>query len=135
MKQINAYLNFDGQCREAMTFYANSLGGELHMMPFPDNPQGPKSTEDRIMHAALMKGNITLVMASDTVAGQLKQGNNFWLNIQCESLDEIERAFVALGEGGIVRMPLHDAFWGARFGLVTDRYGVNWMFNYELPKP
>lgn len=86
------------------------------------------------MHAALAKGPAMILMASDTAPGELHSGNNFWLNIQCDSLDEIERLFGALGEGGTVKMPLHDAFWGARFGMLTDRFGINWMFNYELKK-
>jgi PhnB protein len=135
MKQINAYLNFDGDCREAMTFYSQCLEADLHMMPFSDMPgQRPPGTEDRIMHAALAKGPAMILMASDTAPGELRSGNNFWLNIQCDSLDEIERLFGALGEGGTVKMPLHDAFWGARFGMLTDRFGINWMFNYELKK-
>jgi PhnB protein len=73
-------------------------------------------------------------MASDTAPGDYKQGNNVWLNVQCESVDEIERLFNAVGDGGMVRMPLHDAFWGSRFGMLTDRYGTNWMFNCELKK-
>ena len=135
MKQINAYLNFDGDCREAMNFYARSLEADVHMMPFSEMPgQAPQGTEDRIMHAALLKGNTPILMASDTAPGQLQSGNNFWLNIQCESLEEIEGLFRAFGEGGTVKMPLHDAFWGARFGMLTDRFGTNWMFNYELKR-
>ena len=76
-----------------------------------------------------------LLMASDTMPGMpFQQGNNFSVNINCESLEEIERFFTALSENGKVTMPLHDAFWGARFGMLTDQFGVNWMFNFEKPK-
>ena len=135
MKQINAYLNFDGNCREAMKFYARCLEAELHEMPFSEMPGGaPKGTEGRVMHAALMKGSDILLMASDTMQPGLQRGNNFWLNANCETPDEIERLFTGLGEGGTIRMPLHDAFWGSRFGMLTDRFGINWMFNCELKK-
>jgi PhnB protein len=135
MKHINAYLNFDGNCRDAMSFYARCFETELQMMPFSQMPgEAPKDVEDRIMHAALMRGQEAVLMASDTAPGDYKQGNNLWLNVQCESVDEIERLFNAVGEGGMVRMPLHDAFWGSRFGMLTDRYGTNWMFNCELKK-
>jgi PhnB protein len=61
-------------------------------------------------------------------------GDNVQINIQCESNDEIERFFAGLSEGGKVKLPLQDMFWGAKFGMLTDKYGIHWMFNYELPK-
>ena len=64
----------------------------------------------------------------------VKQGNNYHINIDCESEAEIEKLFDALGEDGKITMPLQDTFWGARFGMLTDRFGVNWMFNFEKPK-
>jgi PhnB protein len=133
MKQINAYLNFHGNCREAMSFYARCFETELQMVPFPPGDK-PTASEERIMHAALVRGGEAILMASDTAPGDFKQGNNVWLNVQCETVEEIERLFSALGEGGTVRMPLHDAFWGSRFGMRADRYGTHWMFNYELKK-
>jgi PhnB protein len=74
-------------------------------------------------------------MASDSMPGTpLQQGNNFSVSISCESLQEIERMFAALSEKGKVTMPLQDVFWGARFGMLTDQFGINWMLNYEHPK-
>ncbi len=63
-----------------------------------------------------------------------RQGNNFSVTVSCESLQEIERLFAALGEKGKVTMPLQDVFWGARFGMLTDQFGINWMFNFDMPK-
>ncbi|MDQ2898588.1 MAG: VOC family protein, partial [Acidobacteriota bacterium] len=124
MKDINAYLIFDGNCREAMKFYEKCLGAELHLMPFSEAPGDfPKETRDRIMHARLMKGSAVL-MASDTMPGKpFQQGNNVWISIACESIQEIERFFLALGENGKVAMPLQDTFWGAHFGMLTDQFG------------
>ncbi len=134
MKDINAYLNFNGNCREAMKFYEECLGGELQMMPFSEAPNTPPEAKDRVMHARLAKGAAVL-MASDTMPGMpFQPGNNFWVSVNCESRDEIERVFAALSEKGKVTMPLQDAFWGARFGMLTDQFGVNWMFNFEQPK-
>jgi PhnB protein len=128
MKEMNAYLNFDGNCREAMEFYAKCLDGELEITPF-------SATESRIMHARLSKGSTTLWMASDVPPGMaLHPGNNVSMAIQCESLPEIEKLFGALAEKGNVRMPLQDTFWGARFGMLTDQFGIHWMLNFELPK-
>ena len=135
MKEITTYLTFDGNCREAMTFYGKCLGAELQLMPFSEAPGNfPKEAKDRIMHARLAKG-ATLLMASDTTDCKLfQQGSNFSVSVQCESVQEIERLYAAFSENGKTTMPLHDAFWGARFGMLTDQFGINWMFNFEYPK-
>lgn len=135
MKAIDAYLIFDGNCRQAMEFYKTCLGAELLIMPFSEAPfESAPEAKDRIIHASLSKG-AALLMASDTMPGMpFQQGNNFSVSINCESLQEIETLFTALSRSGKVTMPLHDAFWGARFGMLTDQFGVNWMFNFELPK-
>jgi PhnB protein len=135
MKAMNSYLTFDGNCREAMKFYEKCLGGELNLMSFADAPgDSPKEAKDRIMHARLAKGAVIL-MASDTMPGMpLQQGNNFSIAIDCESMNETENVFKALGDGGKITMPLQDTFWGAHFGMLTDKFGIQWMLNYEKPK-
>jgi len=86
------------------------------------------------MHARLAKGPV-VIMASDPHDGTSpNQGNNFFLNLNCDSLEEIERLFNAVGKNGKVLLPLQDMFWGARFGMLTDQFGVNWMFSFELEK-
>jgi PhnB protein len=135
MKSTNTYLTFDGNCREAMTFYAKCLSGELNLMPFSAAPfDSPPEAKDRIVHARLTKGPF-LLMASDTMPGHpFTQGNNFSISIECESLEETQKLFSALGESGKVTMPLQDTFWEAHFGMITDKFGVNWMFNFTKPK-
>lgn len=138
MSQLVTYLNFDGNCREAMQFYASCLGAELSLMPFSDipgpTPPGAEQAKDRIMHARLSKGSAVL-MASDTMPGRTStQGNNFSVSFQPDGLDELEKVFAAFSAKGKVTMPLADMFWGARFGSIKDQFGVNWMFNFELPK-
>ena len=134
MKFINAYLIFDGNCKEVMEFYAKCLGAELETVPFSQAPETPKEAADRTIHAKLSKGN-AILMASDNMPGmKVALGDNVQINIQCESNDEIERFFAGLSEGGKVKLPLQDMFWGAKFGMLTDKYGIHWMFNYELPK-
>ena len=136
MKEINTYLNFDGNCREAMTFYGKCLEAELFIMPFSETPCDlPKEAKDRIAHARLNKGTTPILMASDTPPGMpLQQGNNFWISINCESAAETEKLFNALGEKGKVTMPLTDMFWGAYWGTLTDQFGIQWMFNFERPQ-
>ena len=136
MKEFNTYLNFDGNCKEAMTFYEKCLGAELQLMPFSKAPcDFPGEVKDRIMHARLTKGSAVL-MASDTMPGMhFQQGNDFMINIACESVEETDRLFNALGEKGKVIMALQETFWAARFGMVTDQFGIQWMFNLEKPQP
>jgi PhnB protein len=136
MPALNPYLNFDGDCRAAMTFYQACLGGELALQPFGAGmPNLPPGAEERVMHARL-SGGALLLMASDTMPGMpLQVGSNVWLNVNCESLEEIERLFATLGAGGTPVMPLQDTFWGARFGMLRDRFGVQWMFNFEQGTP
>jgi PhnB protein len=135
MKEIVTYLNFDGNCKQAMQFYKQCLGGELHMAPFSEGPGNiPVEAKDRILHARLAAGP-AILMASDTMPGSpFKQGTNFSICLNPESLAEAEKVFSALAEKGKVTMPLQDTFWGARFGSLTDQFGVNWMVNYEKPK-
>jgi PhnB protein len=135
------YLNFDGNCRPAMEFYAKALGAELTIMPFSDMPGGgggnKEATKDRIMHARLMKKGLpyAILMASDTMPGMpYQQGTNFSVSVGCDSLNEIKSFFSAMSEGAAVTMPLQDQFWGAHFGMLKDQFGIHWMFSYEYPK-
>ena len=134
MKDINTYLIFNGNCREAMTFYGKYLGAELQLATFADMPGDvPKDAKDRIMHARLTKGSATL-MASDNMPGMpFQQGNNFFVSVSCESVQESEKLFTAFGEQGKVTMPLQETFWATRFGMLTDQFGIHWMFNLEKP--
>jgi PhnB protein len=132
MKVITPYLNFDGDCREAMTFYRECLGGELYTMGFGEAEfESPPEAKDRLIHAHLSGGSMSL-MASDTMPGSpFIPGNNVWLNIVCDSDEEVDRLFAALGAGGREVMAPQDAFWGSRFAMLTDRFGNNWMFNHD----
>jgi PhnB protein len=135
MKEIVTFLAFDGNCCEAMEFYKKCLAAELFLLPFSEAPGDfTKEAKDRIMHASLTKGASTLLMASDTLPGTPFQQGNFAVMIHCESLQEIERLFAALSEKGKVTMTLQDTFWGARFGTLTDRFGIHWMLQFALPK-
>src|SRR5438128_12589490 len=132
MKAVVTYLNFDGNTRDAVKCCARCLGGELSIMPFSEAPEEAK---DRVMHARITRNGSVLLMASDTLPDRpARPGNNFSISIDCETREEIDRLFAAFSENGKVTVPLQDAFWGARFGMVTDQFGVNWMFNFENPK-
>lgn len=137
MKEFSTYLTFNGNCRQAMEFYAKCLGGELFVMPYSEGPADmPKEMKatDKVLHAKLSNGT-QYIMASDSPpANPVREGNNFAISINCESRQEVDKLFSALGEKGNVVMPVADMFWGAYFGMITDQFGVSWMFNHELPK-
>ena len=135
MKAINPYLTFDGTAREAMTFYAKNLGARLEMQSFQEAGMvRPQDDPDRIIHAKLSVDSL-VIMASDSPKGMaVSHGNGTWVSVDCSDVPEVERLFKAFSEGGKVSMPMQDMFWGARFGMLTDRYGIGWMFNCYLPK-
>ena len=119
-----------------MTFYSKHLGAQLEVSGFPD-AQGKPSEDSNalVMHARLSKGGSSLLMASDTQPNDPpKVGDNVSVSVHCESAEEIERLFAAFSEKGTVKLPLGDMFWGARFGMLIDRFGIHWMFNFEHPK-
>jgi PhnB protein len=135
MQAINCYLTFDGNCAEAMKFYQKALKMDLEMMPFSQMPgEVPKGHENRIMHARLQKGN-AILMASDSMPQHpYKHGNNFSVSINCDTKAEVDEFAHALKEGGMLTMPPGEMFWGAYFGMVTDKFGIAWMFNCDTKK-
>jgi PhnB protein len=138
MSKVNPYLNFQGNTLEAFTFYKSVFGGEfLGIQRFKETPFAEQMSEvdkEKIMHIALPIGDGTLLMATDcleSMGQQVKPGNNFSLAISPGSLEEANKLFKDLSEGGEVTMPLEKAFWGAYFGMLTDKFGVQWMVNFE----
>ncbi len=136
MKSIDVYLMFDGNCREAMTFYADALGANVDIMSGDQAPGVPESDKDRVLHARIEIDG-TRLMGSDTMSMtpfKLQQGNNFSVSLDCNTPDEQDLYFNNLKEGGEVTMPLQDTFWGAYFGMLTDPFGIQWMFSCDLKK-
>ena len=135
MALIQPYLTFNGNCREAMEFYKSVFGGELMIQTFGEAPmETTPETKDRIMHARLQNGYLIL-MASDGMPGQAPiQGTNVTISVQSASKEDQEKYFNKMAEGGKITMPLEDTFWGAYFGMLTDKFGMHWMFNTEHKK-
>jgi PhnB protein len=141
MATINPYLNFNGNTEEAFNFYKSVFGGEFAAMQrFKDMKDVPgcdeisDSDKEKIMHISLPIGKDNVLMATDVVAsmGQPEAaGNNISLSVNTESKEEAEKLFNGLSEGGNVTMPLADAFWGAYFGMLTDKFGIQWMVHYD----
>lgn len=134
MKHVTAFVHFDGNCRQAMLFYQQCLGAELQLNPYPDAEGKPSlDSNAKIMHSQLSHGGAPLLMASDGAPGASYQpGKNFSVSIECDSLDEIERLFAAFSQNGQVTLPLGDMPWGARFGMLTDQFDIQWFFNCTL---
>ncbi|MBD2755427.1 VOC family protein [Spirosoma validum] len=133
MTQINAYLTFDGNCREAMTFYQECLDSELYLQTVGESPVAAQMTaewQQKILHASLTKGNLVL-MGSDMNRTSLIKGNSITLSINCSSEEELTTFFTRLSAGGKIIDPIADMFWGAKFGAFTDKFGINWIVNYD----
>jgi PhnB protein len=135
MNGFNPYLNFNGNCREAVEYYKTCFNGEIvNMQTFGESTGGDPANANKIMHAVLKAGSIYL-MASDCPPGvSVHFGNNITLNIDFDDTSVQENIFNKLAEDGKVTMPLQDTFWGARFGMLTDKFGINWMTNCEIGK-
>lgn len=137
MRSMNTYLLFDGKCRQAMEFYKQCLGGELFMMPYSDMPDGgckdfPQETKDWVMHAALVTPSTTVLMAADRHPQMpITAGNNFFVCINTQSIDEAENLFKSLGQNGQVSLPMQETFFSARFGMLMDQFGIKWMINMD----
>jgi len=143
MTTINPYLTFNGNCEEAFNFYKSVFGGEFPYVgkfkDMPENPEYPISEEDKekIMHISLPISKETIIMGSDSSESFGKasiEGNNFSISINTDTVEEVTRIFNELSEGGIIKIPLDKTFWGAYFGMFTDKFGIHWMVNCELAK-
>ena len=137
MPTVTPYLNFDGDCEEAFEFYRSVLGGDFldvsrySEMP-PDVPTSPDSAE-KIMHIALRLEDGQAIMGADRPPGlgQTTSGDSVSVSIAPDSAEDGRRIFEGLSAGGQVTMPYERQFWGADFGMCTDRFGIDWMVNYD----
>lgn len=135
MKAVNPYLNFNGNTEEAFNFYKSVFGGEFRMIMRMKDAQGmpvPEGQEEKIMHIALPLDNGTVLMASDNCNDETFQaGNNYYISIHADSVEEGQKLFDALSAGGKSNHPYKKEFWGDWFGDLTDKFGTNWMVNYS----
>jgi PhnB protein len=132
--KIEPYLQFGGRCEEALEFYRKSLDGEVvMMMRFKDSPEpcegGPKMDENQIMHGSIKIGE-TMLMATDfgcSEGGGQAGFSGFSLSLSATDEAQANKYFNALSNGGKVEMPLGKTFFSPCFGVVQDKFGVNWM--------
>ncbi len=132
--QVNPYLNFAGTCEEAFTFYAKALGGTVTAMMAhegtPAEQYAKPEWKKKILHAQLKVGDFT-IMGSDAPPDMFKPADGMSVCLVIKTVEESERVFHALAEGGKIEMPIQPTFWSARFGVLKDRYGTPWMINCE----
>lgn len=135
MMQINPYLTFDGNCREAMIFYRECLGGELIFQTVAETPmadQCPAGRQDHIMHSLLVKDGAALMATDMTQSEGVKTGNDMAVSVNFDSENAINTCYSKLSSDGKVIKPLEESFGNSLFGVVQDRYEKVWMLNFEL---
>ena len=134
MMTILSYLTFNGNCREAMNFYKDCLGGELYFQTIGESPvteKMPEKIKSYILHSTLTKDNFVL-MASDMVEEKgLIKGNTISLMLDCSSEEELKHCYDNLSKDGEQTHPVELSFWGAWFGNLTDKYGNHWLLHYQ----
>ena len=140
MAHINPYIMFNGNTEEAFTFYKSVFGGEFAMVVrFKDLPSDPnnkwsESEENKIMHIALPVGKNCLLMANDVPEsmGRVNENENrSKISINAESKEEADKLYNGLSAGGQVEVPIGNSPWGSYFGMFRDKYGIEWMVDYD----
>ncbi len=133
---LEPYLYFDGTCEEALAFYASVFGGRIEgLMRFEGTPMAeamPPEARQKIMHASFKSPTLAF-MAADSNRANECDGSRVSLSLSSRDVAEGQRVFDALSSGGAVGMPYGKTFWGAMFGTLTDKYGIDWLINCELP--
>lgn len=146
MARVSTYLSFMGNTEEAFNFYKEVFGTEferpiMYMKDTPSDPSRPPlpdDEKDKVMHAALPITGGHVIMGTDMLASmghELKVGNNITLNLEPDTLEETERLYKELSEGGAENSPLQKMFWGAYWGSCLDKFGIRWMFNFYIDPP
>jgi PhnB protein len=142
MATVNPYLNFNGNTEDAFNFYKSVFGGEfVTIVRFKDSPEAGRVTPadaNKIMHISLPIGKGNILMGTDALESmgqKLSPGNNFFLSLNTESEAETKKLFDGLSAGGKVTMPLDKTFWSAYFGMCIDKFGIQWMVNYDMNQP
>jgi PhnB protein len=129
---IKPYLTFNGNCREAMTFYQECLGGELSFQTVGESPLAelmPATMKDCIVHASLTSGNLVLLASDMVTKNGLLKGNAVAIMLSCSTEEETRACYARLSQGGKKSHSLEHTFWGALFGDLTDRYGIQWLLS------
>ena len=137
MSIINSYLTFNGNCREAMTFYKKCLGGKLTLQTVGESSLAgkmPPQMKESILHATLTRDGLVLTGSVMVSEKGLIKGNAVSLLLNCSSEEEIRTSYTNLSADGQATHPLEDTFWGTLFGDLTDKYGNHWLLHFDKAK-
>lgn len=139
---VDLFINFDGNCREAVEFYAGVFRSEwpARFMTFGEMPPDPRfpiteEMRDLVMYAALSVAGSNLMFSDVTPGTPLVVGNNISITVGNTDMSEIDRLFEEMKAGGSVEMELQETFWSKRYGAVVDRYGIHWQFSHDDGRP
>jgi PhnB protein len=136
--RVNTYLNFGGNCAEALRFYEEHLGGKILMtmtygeMPEPKN--FPPGMDKAVLHARIVLGD-TALMACDAPPERFQPMRSAYITLGVDSIEEAERIHALLSDGGEIFMPMGETFFAHRFSMLRDKFGVLWMVIHERPMP
>jgi len=133
--QLNPYLNFNGNARQAMEFYTNVFGGNLNVNTFADYGAPDSPDADRVMHAQLeTEAGYTIMGADVTSEMEYHPMAGFSVSLSGDDGDQLRGYFEKLAAGGTVMMPLQKQVWGDEFGMCSDKFGVSWLVNISQPQ-
>jgi PhnB protein len=135
---LSPYINLNGTASQAIALYERVLGATtLNVARAGDVPgtNVPPSQSDRVVHSALRVGNSNLMLSDSAPDQPVSMAGNMHVSLDFNDVDDMTRKFSALAEDGAVTVPLQDTFWGAKFGMLTDRFGVRWIFNCAATRP
>lgn len=134
MPNVTPYIAFRGNCREALEFYKAKLGAEeLFAQTYGNSPMPDMGDPDAIMHATLKIGDSHVMFCDDFHSEHFSTGGNISLAIGLNDVEKAREYFDNLSDGGKVTMPLDKTFWAEAFGMLTDKFGINWMINCDAP--
>ena len=132
---VHPYIAFRGNCKEAIDFYKEALGAELvYAQSYGESPMAEMGRADAIMHCTMKIGDTNIMMCDDFHTENFSTGGNVSLAIGMNEVDRARQVFANLSDGGNVTMPIDKTFWAEAFGMVTDKFGINWMVNCDTPQ-
>jgi PhnB protein len=136
--KLNTYLNYRGNCAQALRFYEQHLGAKITMMmtfgQMPDPSVAPPGQKDAILHARFTLGGAE-IMASDAPPDRFQPMRSAYLSLSVDSNEEAERIYALLSDGGEIFMPMAETFFAFRFAMLQDKFGTSWMIIHERPRP
>ena len=132
---VKPYIAFKGNCREAIDFYKEALGAEeLFSQTYGESPMSDMGPADNIMHATIKVGDTHIMMCDDPRPDVAATPSNISLAVGLDDTTKAKTVFNKLADGGNVTMPIDKTFWAEAFGMLTDKFGINWMVNCDTPQ-